>query len=80
MDNELETEAFRGELKALRRVWEMVKHIDVADKLGGIYFIVGDAGEKDSNGLPEKILICPAYGVEWSQVYEKTPQTEGPTW
>ena len=32
-------------------------------------------GEKDSNGLPQFIEIVPAYGVGWSQVYEKTDRT-----
>lgn len=32
-------------------------------------------GEKDSNGLPQFIEVVPAYGVGWSQVYEKTDRT-----
>lgn len=43
-----------------------------------VYFICGELGEKDQNGLPENILICPAYGVDWFQVYKKTDQSHGP--
>jgi hypothetical protein len=79
-----EVEAFVGELKALR---EKVAFLDkifrysfAPDKYGDIYFICGEGGEKDKNNLPERIHICPAYGVDWFQIYEKTNQTEGPEW
>ena len=38
----------------------------------GAYFICGDMGVKDTNGLPDKILVCPTHGADWFQVYEKT--------
>lgn len=76
----LELEAYEGELRQLRRVYELVKHIDLAEKLGGIYFICGEGGSKDQNNLPEKIHICPAYGVDWIQIYERTDKTFGPEW
>ena len=34
------------------------------------FFICG-AGEKDLNGLPEHILVCPHPGVDTIAVYEK---------
>jgi hypothetical protein len=43
----------------------------------GQYFICGEMGSLDSNGLPEKIQICPAYGCDWSQIYERTDKTVG---
>lgn len=43
----------------------------------GHYFICGEIGESDDNGLPDKLLICPAYGVSWFQVYERTDKTGG---
>ena len=58
----------------------MVKHLDMAERLGGIYFICGEGGEKDTNGLPESIYICPAYGVDWFQVYKKTDLESAPEW
>jgi hypothetical protein len=52
----------------------------LAEKLGDIYFICGEGGSKNDNGLPQQILICPAYGVDWFQVYERTDKSHGPEW
>lgn len=76
----LAQESYEGELNHLRMVYEIVKHIDLAEKLGGIYFICGEGGEKDNNNLPETIHICPSYGCDWFQVYQKTEKTFGPEW
>ena len=76
----LELEAYEGELKMLRRCFKLVKHTGLAEKMGGIYFISGELGEKDVNNMPKKILVCPAYGVDFSYVYEYTGQTTGPEW
>lgn len=76
----LETEAYEGELKQLRRVFNIVKHELIAEKMGNIFFICGEGGEKDKNNLPERIHICPAYGVDWFQIYERTDKTFGPEW
>lgn len=76
----LELEAYEGELAMLRRCFRLVKHTVMAEKFGGIYFICGEGGEKDKNNLPERIHICPAYGVDWFQVYERTDKTHGPEW
>jgi hypothetical protein len=51
-----------------------------ADKFPNTYFIHGGIGEKDDNGLPEKLLIVPAYGVDWFQIYERTDKTYGTEW
>lgn len=74
----LETEAYEGELKQLRRVFNIVKHELIAEKMGNIFFICGEGGQKDKNNLPDRIHVCPAYGVDWFQVYEKTDVTSGP--
>jgi len=76
----LEVEAFEGELKNLRKLSVILKHEVMAEKLGEIYFICGEGGEKDKNNLPERIHICPAYGCDWFQVYERTDKTFGPEW
>ena len=80
MKMNLEVEAYEGELKKLRKIYELIKHLDLAEKLGDIYFICGEGGEKDKNNLPQQIHICPAYGVDWFQIYEKSDQTFGPEW
>lgn len=74
----LEVEAYEGELKQLRRIYNIVKHELLAEKMGDIFFICGEGGEKDKNGLPDRIHVCPAYGVDWFQVYEKTKSVVGP--
>ena len=30
----------------------------------GDYFITGEAGEKDRNGMPEDLIVCAAYGSD----------------
>lgn len=80
----LEVEAYKGELKELRKLKSLIKHEILAtalsDKIGNIYFICGEGGEKDQNNLPKRIHICPAYGVDWFQIYERTEKTFGPEW
>ena len=76
----LELEAYEGELRELRKLKSLIKHEVLIEKLGHIYFICGEGGVKDQNGLPESIHICPAYGVDWFQVYTRTQQTHGPEW
>jgi hypothetical protein len=78
----LEIEAHEGELKALREkvaLYEKIfLHTFIADKRGDIFFICGEGGEKDKNGLPKQIHVAPAYGVDWFQIYERTDKTFGP--
>jgi hypothetical protein len=50
------------------------------DKFPDTYFICGEGGEKDQNNLPKRIHVCPAYGVDWIQIYERTDKTFGPEW
>ena len=80
----LEVELYEGELKSLREkvvLYDKIfLHSFAADKKGNIYFICGEGGEKDKNNLPDKIFICPAYGVDWFQIYERTDKTFGPEW
>jgi hypothetical protein len=76
----LELEAYEGELKRLRKIESIVKHNVLVESYGDIYFICGEGGEKDRNNLPERIHICPAYGVDWFQVYERTDKSVGPEW
>jgi len=82
----LEVESYEGELKHLRTIkagYEPAMRIVKAtypDKFPNNYFICGQGGALDKNGLPDSIHICPAYGVDWFQIYSKTVQTVGPEW
>lgn len=37
----------------------------------GSFFICGEGGEHDENGLPEIILICPHAGINITAIYRK---------
>lgn len=76
----LETEEYEGELRDLRKLKATIKHEVLAERLGNVFFICGQGGEKDLNDLPEEIHICPAYGVDWIQIYKRTDKIWGPEW
>jgi hypothetical protein len=71
-----------NEIKRLRKQNEFLKttirSLD-PEKFPGP-FIHAFLGEKDWNGMPEKFLIVPALGVDFSYVYQKTGQTTGTEW
>lgn len=69
-------EALTAKLKLLEKV-EMYLETSYPDKSGS-YFICGEGGVKDGNGLPERLHICPAYGVDWMMLYTRTDKTSGP--
>lgn len=46
----------------------------------GSYFICGEAGEKDQNGMPGKIMVAPAYGVDFAYEYVYNGEVRGPEW
>ena len=86
----LEAEAYEVELAKLRKEVETFKkgyeaamkivRSTYPDRFPDTYFICGEGGEKDKNGLPDLILVCPAYGADWVQTYEKTDRQVGPEW
>jgi hypothetical protein len=46
----------------------------------GTFFIHGTLGDKDQNGMPEKLMVIPTYGVDFSYIYQRTEKTTGPEW
>jgi len=50
------------------------------EKFPDTLFISGVLGERDSNNMPQKLLVVPAYGVDFSYIYERTEKTTGPEW
>lgn len=50
------------------------------DKFEDTFFIHSGIGKKDDNGMPAKLLVCPAYGLDFSYVYEYTGFTMGCEW
>jgi len=69
LNNTVITEDEMKEFTLLRKIF---KHTN-AEKFQGVYFICGETGEKDQNGLPEKIMVCPAFGADYrcTIMYEK---------
>ena len=57
-------------LQSNERLTNILRHL-LPDRLSGVYFICGEAGSHDRNGLPDRILVCPAYGSDDMEVYEK---------
>lgn len=37
----------------------------------GSFFICGEGGDHDENGLPDIILVCPQMGANITAIYEK---------
>lgn len=66
----------------------MAAHLKVVSKFlehqyaekNGQYFICGEGGEKNETQLPKYVYICPTFGLDWFQVYERTDRTVGPEW
>lgn len=69
--NELERLATKCDKQAMviRRVY--------VDDWPNQWFAWHGYGPKDENGLPQYIEVVPAYGVDWTQVYEKINLTIG---
>jgi hypothetical protein len=65
------------EYELFQKLKTILKH-SKADKLHGVYFICGEAGEKDAMGLPELISVCPAYGLDGFAYYKKYKEYSAP--
>ena len=71
------------EIKNLRKVRNDQANILrrlTPDKFPDTYFVHSGLGEKDKNGMPERLLVCPAYGVDFSYIYEYTGKTTTTEW
>lgn len=78
-----EIEELRAEVKRLKEKCDMQARVLMSlapDRCPGVLFITGHLGTKDKNGLPEKILVCPAYGLDWAEIYTRTDTTTGVEW
>lgn len=59
----------------LKKIW---LHSD--PERSGQYFICGEVGDKDAMGLPDKIMVCPAYGSDGFAIYTKTTDYSAPSY
>lgn len=69
-------EALSAKLKVLEKTELYLK--TMYPEKSGHYFICGEGGVKDDNGLPDRIHICPSYGADWMMTYKRTDKTHGP--
>lgn len=69
--NEIEelTDLLEKQQKIIRRMY--VEHFP------NTWFVCGEGGDKNQNNLPRYIEVCPAYGLDWSVVYERTDKIIG---
>ena len=76
------TDSFLNQITSLESENEKLKNIlrKAFPEKSGHFFICGEAGEKDSMGLPEKIMVCPAYGLDGFAVYKKDRDYDAPGW
>ena len=68
--------------EAANRIEKMnyfLRHNAFAEKHFGVFFICGEAGEKDINGIPEEVMICPAYGSDVSYRFTRG-KSYAPEW
>jgi hypothetical protein len=65
-----------AQLDLIAKQQKIIRRIYV-DHFPDTYFVSGEIGHKDQNGLPEYIEVCPAYGVDWTQLYQRTDRTIG---
>lgn len=78
-----EVDSLRGEVARLTDKCDrqaMILRRFSPDRFPNTYFIHAGVGEKDQNGMPEKLLVVPAYGVDFSYVYEYTGRLTGAQW
>lgn len=69
-------EQLLAKLKVLEKVELRLK--TMYPEKSGHYFICGEGGVKDGNGLPEHLHVCLAYGADWTMTYKRTDKTHGP--
>jgi hypothetical protein len=65
------------EYELFQRLKKIMLHAN-AERFEGVYFICGEAGEKDEMGLPDYIMVCPAYGADGMAMYKKYKDYSAP--
>lgn len=63
------------EREQFERLVTIFRHA-TAEHSEGVYFICGESGNKDDNGLPESIMVCPSYGSDHVEIYRKVARNE----
>jgi hypothetical protein len=58
----------RAEYKLFQRLTKIWFH---SSEKSDSFFICGEGGDHDENGLPDIILVCPHHGINTTAIYEK---------
>ena len=58
------------------RLKNMLSHI--FSERTGDYFICGQSGDLDGMGMPERIFVCPSWGLDGFLVYKKETDYSAP--
>jgi hypothetical protein len=71
-----ETAEYITTLEAALKAYEKLRNLIISTNPERLntYFINGEGGTKDSNGLPERIYVCPAFGADFSVIYTRAPE------
>jgi len=80
---EADIERLEADIERLTKKCDMQANILrklTPEKFPDTLFISGVLGERDGNNMPEKLMVVPAYGVDFSYIYERTEKTTGPEW
>lgn len=71
------SEITEKEYEFFQKLKTIFKHAK-AEQLDGVYFICGEAGDRDEMGLPEYISVCPAFGLDGFAYYKKHTEYSAP--
>ena len=80
LDQILELEAEVARLKEKCDKQAMILRRLTPEHFPDTIFICDVLGERDQNNMPDKLLVVPAYGVDFAYVYQNTGKTTGPEW
>ena len=70
---EAENEKLLKALDIYERERNRFKH--AKPEITGAYFLSGGHGPTDVNQMPQFVEVVPAYGCDWSMIYENTGRT-----
>jgi hypothetical protein len=81
--NRIDLEEYRRDVERLREKCDkqaMILRRLAPEKFPDTLFISGVLGKRDQNNMPEKLMVVPAYGVDFCYIYEYNGKTMGTEW
>jgi hypothetical protein len=68
--------AWNAQQDYIKKLERIIQHAGA--ERTGLYFICGEGGTKDSFNLPDRIYVCPSYGLEGFASYKKDKEYSAP--